>query len=95
MAGDLTATALAAEAGVSERYLTRLFIDHLGKAPGRFVRDARIEAAAYLLASTSIPVASVAAQCGFTTAETLRQAFVSRYGTPPSRYRATQSTPAT
>ncbi|MEH1124077.1 helix-turn-helix domain-containing protein [Micromonospora sp. CPCC 206061] len=70
-------------------------MDHLGKAPGRFVRDARTEAAAHLLASTSIPVASVAAQCGFRTAETLRQAFVNRYGTPPSRYRATQSTPAT
>ncbi|MFF8592820.1 GlxA family transcriptional regulator [Streptomyces sp. NPDC015220] len=94
LADNLTATTLAAGAGVSERHLTRLFIDHLGKAPGRFVRDARTEAAAHLLASTSIPVASVAAQCGFRTAETLRQAFVSRYGTPPSRYRATQSTPA-
>ncbi|MFD6425295.1 GlxA family transcriptional regulator [Streptomyces sp. NPDC060198] len=93
LAGDLTATALAAEAGVSERHLTRLFIEHLGKAPGRFVRDARTEAAAHLLASTSMPVAGVAARCGFRTAETLRQAFVSRYGTPPSRYRATQSAP--
>lgn len=92
LTGDLTATALAADAGVSERHLTRLFIDNLGKAPGRFVRDARTEAAAHLLTSTSLPVASVAAQCGFRTAETLRQAFVSRYGTPPSRYRATQNT---
>ncbi|MDQ1015180.1 GlxA family transcriptional regulator [Streptomyces afghaniensis] len=94
LAGDLTATALAAEAGVSERHLTRLFVDHLGKTPGRFVRDARTEAAAHLLASTSLPVAGVAARCGFKTAETLRQAFVSRYGTPPSRYRATHSSSA-
>lgn len=95
LADGLTAPVLAAEAGVSERHLTRLFVDHLGKTPGRFVRDARTEAAAHLLTSTSIPVASVAAQCGFGTAETLRQAFVSRYGTPPSRYRATQSRSAT
>lgn len=95
LAGDLTATALAAEAGVSERHLTRLFVDQLGKTPGRFVRDARTEAAAHLLASTSISVAGVAARCGFGTAETLRQTFVSRYGTPPSRYRATQSRPGT
>lgn len=88
LADDLSATALAAGAGVSERHLARLFLDHLGKTPGRFVRDARTEAAARLLVSTSLPVASVAAQCGFRTAETLRQAFVSRYGTPPSRYRA-------
>ncbi|MBO1331348.1 GlxA family transcriptional regulator [Streptomyces sp. VRA16 Mangrove soil] len=95
LAEDLTATVLAAHAGVSERHLTRLFIDHLGKAPGRFVRDARTEAAAHLLTSTSLPVASVAAQCGFGTAETLRQAFASRYRTSPSRYRATQSTSVT
>ncbi|MGW8728103.1 GlxA family transcriptional regulator [Streptomyces sp. NPDC055808] len=94
LADDLSATTLAVAAGVSERHLTRLFVDHLGKTPGRYVRDARTEAAAHLLTSTSLPVASVAAQCGFKTAETLRQAFVSRYGTPPSRYRATQSTPA-
>jgi transcriptional regulator GlxA family with amidase domain len=46
LASDLTATAPAADAGVSGRHLTRLFIDHHGKAPGRFVRDARTEAAA-------------------------------------------------
>ncbi|WP_449341709.1 GlxA family transcriptional regulator [Streptacidiphilus cavernicola] len=92
--GDLTATALADRAGVSERQLTRLFIEDLGKPPGRFVRDARTEAAAHLLTSTSLTVASVAAQCGFGTAETLRQAFVGRYGTPPSRYRAAHGGPA-
>lgn len=86
----LLATAtLAARAGVSERHLTRLFLKHLGQAPGRFVRQARIEAAAHLLSSTTLP--SVAARCGFGTVETLRQAFVTRYGIPPSRYRATQS----
>ncbi|MFF2847594.1 helix-turn-helix domain-containing protein [Streptomyces sp. NPDC058001] len=94
IAGHLTATALAARVGVSERHLTRLFLDHLGKTPGRYVRDARTEAAVHLLTSASLPVASVAAQCGFKTAETLRQAFVSSFGTPPSRYRAAHSTPA-
>ncbi|MEU8965767.1 DJ-1/PfpI family protein [Streptomyces sp. NPDC048491] len=95
LAGDLTATTLAAEAGVGERHLTRLFVEHLGRTPGRYVRDARTEAAAHLLTSTSLSVANVAARCGFKTAETLRQAFVSRYGIPPSRYRATQGGPAT
>lgn len=93
LADDLGATALAALAGVSERHLTRLFLDQLGRTPGRFVRDARTEAAAHLLDSTTLPVAGVAARCGFRTAETLRQAFVARYGTPPSRYRATQRAP--
>jgi transcriptional regulator GlxA family with amidase domain len=91
LAADLTAATLAAMAGVSERHLTRLFLDDLGQTPGRFVRNARTEAAAHLLATTSLPVARVATRCGFRSAETLRQAFVARYGIPPSRYRATQS----
>ncbi|HEY7486052.1 MAG TPA: helix-turn-helix domain-containing protein [Streptosporangiaceae bacterium] len=85
---DLCTSALASRAGVSDRHLTRLFLEHLGQTPGRYVRQARTEAAAHLLATTSLPVASVARRCGFGTAETLRQAFVDRYGIPPSRYRA-------
>ncbi|MGW4801663.1 helix-turn-helix domain-containing protein, partial [Nonomuraea sp. NPDC004297] len=85
-----TAT-LALGAGVSERHLTRLFLRHLGQTPGRYVRQTRTEAAAHLLASTSLPLAAVATRCGFGTAETLRQAFVDRYGIPPSRYRLTQA----
>ncbi|WP_336207843.1 GlxA family transcriptional regulator [Nonomuraea sp. LPB2021202275-12-8] len=88
---DLTTPTLAAGAGVSERHLTRLFLKHLGQTPGRFVRQARTEAAAHLLASTSLPMAAIAARCGFGTAETLRQAFVDRYGIPPSRYRLAQA----
>ncbi|GAA1269757.1 DJ-1/PfpI family protein [Sphaerisporangium rubeum] len=89
---DLTTATLAAAAGVSERHLTRLFLKHLGLPPGRYVRRARTEAAAHLLASTSLPMATIASRCGFGTAETLRQAFVDRYGLPPSRYRLAQST---
>jgi transcriptional regulator GlxA family with amidase domain len=88
---DLTAATMAADAGVSERHLTRLFLKHLGQTPGKFVRLARTEAAAHLLTSTSLPMAAVATRCGFGTAETLRQAFVDCYGIPPSHYRLTQS----
>ncbi|MGH3927818.1 MAG: helix-turn-helix domain-containing protein [Pseudonocardiaceae bacterium] len=48
-------------------------------------------AAAQLLTSTALPTARVAARCGLGSAETLRQAFVARYGISPSRYRATQA----
>ncbi|MEU7939614.1 helix-turn-helix domain-containing protein [Microbispora bryophytorum] len=50
------------------------------------------EAAAHLLVSTSLPMAAIAARCGFGTAEALRQAFVDLYGIPASRYRSTQAT---
>ncbi len=88
--GDLSAARLAGSAGVSERHLTRLFLEQLHQTPGRFVRQARLEAAAHLLVSTELPVSRVAARCGFRSAETLRQAFVARYGTSPSGFRRTQ-----
>ncbi|RJL34368.1 GlxA family transcriptional regulator [Bailinhaonella thermotolerans] len=91
---DLSAAALAASAGVSERHLTRLFLKHLGESPGRYVRRARVEAAANLLATTSLPMSAIAARCGLGTAETLRQAFTDRYGVAPSHYRRTQSAQA-
>ncbi|MGW7437607.1 GlxA family transcriptional regulator [Streptomyces sp. NPDC054849] len=85
---DLSAGALAARAGVTPRHLNRLFLEHLGLPPGRYVRRARTEAAAHLLASTTLPLPGVAARCGFGSAETLRQVFTARYGIPPARYRS-------
>ncbi|MFD0663959.1 helix-turn-helix domain-containing protein [Thermocatellispora tengchongensis] len=76
---------------MSERHLTRLFLRELHVTPGRFVRRARTEAAAHLLATTSLPMASIAVRCGFGTAETLRQAFADIYGVSPSHYRLTQA----
>jgi transcriptional regulator GlxA family with amidase domain len=92
--GDLGVAALAARAGVSERHLTRLFVAHLGQTPARYVRAARTEAAAHLLVSSTLPLARVAARCGFASAEALRPAFVERYGVTPSHYRATHATSA-
>jgi transcriptional regulator GlxA family with amidase domain len=89
--GDLGVAALAARAGVSERQLTRLFVRHLGRTPARYVRTARLEAAAQLLVTTTLPLARVAARCGFSSPEALRQAFVDRYGVSPSHYRTTQT----
>jgi transcriptional regulator GlxA family with amidase domain len=84
---DLGAAALADRAGVSERHLTRLFLEQVGRPPAKYVRETRTEAAAQLLTSTRLPLAAIARRCGFGSAETLRQAFVCQYGIPPSRYR--------
>jgi transcriptional regulator GlxA family with amidase domain len=88
LATDLTTAALASLVGVSTRHLTRLFVAHLGLTAARYVRQARTEAAAHLLATTSLPMSGIAARCGFGSAEALRQAFLSRYGITPSRHRA-------
>lgn len=90
--GDLSTEALAGVARVSPRHLTRLFRTHLRQTPGRFVRQARVTAAAQLLSTTDLPVARVATRCGFASAEALRQAFTREYGIAPSQYRAVAAT---
>ncbi|MGK8506785.1 GlxA family transcriptional regulator [Nocardia asiatica] len=87
--GDLSTAALAALVGVGARHLARLFVDQIGYPPGRYVRRARVEAAANLLITTSLPMAGIARRCGFGSAETLRLAFLQQYGTSPSQFRAT------
>ncbi|WP_106176826.1 GlxA family transcriptional regulator [Prauserella shujinwangii] len=86
-AGDLGTPALAARARISERQLTRLFREHLGTSPGRYVRAVRTEAAARLLTSTALPLSAVARRCGFGSAEALRQAFLDHYDASPSAWR--------
>jgi transcriptional regulator GlxA family with amidase domain len=89
---DLSTTNLAALVGVSERHLNRLFTEHVGRTPGRFVRDARLETVSRMLVGTREPLTTIARRCGFTSAEALRQAFVAQVGIPPSRFRTLHTT---
>lgn len=91
LADDLSTPTLAARVGVSDRHLSRLFLKELGVSPGKYVRQARVEAAAHLLTGTDLTVETIAGRCGFGTSEALRQAFVAAYGVSPSHFRATQS----
>ncbi|NUR71432.1 MAG: helix-turn-helix domain-containing protein [Hamadaea sp.] len=95
LAEDLTAGALARLAGVSERHLSRLFLTYVRETPAQYVRRARTEAAAHLLTSTALPLPAVARRCGFGSTETMRQAFVTHFGVPPSAYRRNPVGPAT
>jgi len=84
---DLGTPALATRAGISTRQLTRLFDAHLGTTPGKYVRTVRTEQAARLLSGSDLPLATIARRCGFGSTETLRQAFLDHFDTPPSAYR--------
>lgn len=89
-AADHSVEALAAHAGVSARQLTRLFREHVGESPGSAVRRMRLEIAARLAATTDLQLSQIAHRCGFSSAETLRQAFVARFGVSPRTFRHTQ-----
>lgn len=86
-AGDHRLAALSARAGFSERHLTRLFVRELGRTPGRFVEEVRLEAARQLLESSDVPLAVIARRAGLGSAETLRRAFTRAMDCSPHAYR--------
>lgn len=86
-AGDHRLPHLARRAALSERHLRRLFVAQTGTTPARFTERVRVEAARELLAETATPVGTVAARCGFGSAETMRRAFLRILGVGPAEYR--------
>lgn len=80
---------LAARAHLSERQLTRRFLETYGRNPGDWVTRERLRRAQELLEGTTLTVEVIAARCGFSTAAGLRAAFTKYLHTSPSSYRAT------
>lgn len=91
-AADYSLARMASIAGVSPRTLARLFTDHAGTTPARYVERIRIEAAKALLHGGHT-VSAAAARSGFGSAETLRRVFDRRVGLSPSAFAASRQTP--
>jgi len=72
-------------------YFGRQFKRTTNMSPHQFVIQQRIERAKSLLATTSAPIAEVAAACGFCHQEHLTRVFRIRCGTTPSAYRRASS----
>ena len=87
LADDLTTTALARVAGMSERSFLRHYRQATGKTPARVVETLRVEAARQLLTETRTPLKRVATLCGFGSDETMRRAFARQIMTSPQSYR--------
>ena len=87
-AGDHRLPQLAQRVSLSERHLRRLFTEQTGTTPARFTERVRVEAARDLLADTATPIDTIAASCGFGSAETMRRAFLRVLGVGPAEYRA-------
>jgi transcriptional regulator GlxA family with amidase domain len=80
---------LARRAAMSPRHFTRVFTDEVGEAPGAYVERIRTEAARRQLEQTDDTMLTIAARCGFGTAETMRRNFIRRIGVSPDQYRKT------
>jgi transcriptional regulator GlxA family with amidase domain len=86
LTGDLSLTALADAAGMSERSLVRHYRRATGRTPARAVEQLRVEAARRML-EDGRAVKTCAARCGFGSDETMRRSFLRLIGTTPQRYR--------
>jgi transcriptional regulator GlxA family with amidase domain len=88
LADDLSVSALAQRAGMSERSLLRHYRTRVGMTPARAVEKMRVEAACLLLATTRDPVKRIAKRCGFGSEETMRRSFFRQIAIAPNDYRA-------
>jgi transcriptional regulator GlxA family with amidase domain len=86
--GDHTIPAMAARANFSERHLSRLFEEHVGSRPGVYVEQVRLEVARAMLEAGDEGLTAVAKLSGLGSEETLRRAFIKKFGVSPGAYRS-------
>lgn len=86
LGADLSLEALAEQACMSPRTLSRVFISELGQAPGRYVERVRLEAARALLQDAQASIGTVARLCGFGHPENLRRTFHKHLSVSPQEY---------
>lgn len=84
---DLTVPVLAQRAGVSIAQFRRLFLEAMGTPPHRYVLATRLEQARKLLATTSLPIAQIAEECGFSSQSHLTNCFKVAHASTPWSYR--------
>lgn len=85
--GAHTVEAMAARVHMSPRNFARAFRAQTGVTPGRYVESVRLEAARRRLEESGEPVALIARECGFGSAETMRRSFLRALDVGPSEYR--------
>lgn len=78
---------LADAVGLGVRQFTRAFRHATGRSPHQYLLHRRVEQAKVLIRQ-GIPLAEVAAQCGFCDQSQLTRTFVRHVGTTPGRFRA-------
>ena len=71
------------EVGISQRQLDRLFKRFVGKSPSVYYRDIRLDRARGLVTQTDLPLASVAAACGFAGQAQFCRAYRELFGLSP------------
>ena len=83
----LSATALAAELGMSESRFSRFFRSHTGSTFPDFVNRLRVNHAGQLLMESDRPVTSICYEVGFNNVSNFNRRFLAMKGVTPTEYR--------
>ncbi|MEM7509025.1 MAG: GlxA family transcriptional regulator [Pseudomonadota bacterium] len=78
---------IAAQTGLSQRQLERLFHQFVGRSPRRYYTDIRLDRARGLVTQTELPLREIALACGFASAEHFSRAYRHRFGLTARRDR--------
>ena len=83
----LTVEEIAANAGYSPSYFSRMFAEETGLSPYQFVLKSRLDQAQQQLKTTRLTVQEIAFQCGFNSAANFCYTFRRMMGVSPHEFR--------
>ncbi len=86
---DISLQSLADGLHISPYYLSHVFKDMTGYAPGQYITRRRVGLAQNLLISTNMPVSDIAARVGYPSPSHFHDRFTKNVGMSPSAYRKT------
>ena len=84
---EISLSDLASEAGLSAKYLCRLFSQLTGKSPVEYLNEYRVDRACALLSDTDLPILDIVYSCGFNDQSYFIKTFKKYKGTTPGAYR--------
>jgi two-component system response regulator YesN len=84
---DLSVGEIADRLGVTPDYLRRVFVDHQGEPPVRYLIRRRLEAACDLLRLNQETFREIARRVGITNPYYFSRLFRQRFGVTPTQYR--------
>lgn len=87
LAGDVSLAEVARECALSRSHFSKAFKQTTGQTPHAWLVAQRVEAARRLLGNAALPIAEIAAACGFSDQSHLTRVFSAHVGTSPARWR--------
>lgn len=81
-------TDMAAVVGLAPSYFAEVFVRSTGESPHQFVLRLRVQRAVELLGSSHLPLAHVAAECGFSSQQHMTRVMRAKVGLTPAQQRA-------